>query len=458
MSKIRFTMFGAIACALLMTNALADTVTLKSGERIEGKIVGETEKEVTLEVKVTAAVTDERVVQKADVAKIEKTSPETEVYKAISTILPGPNSLSQAQYEQISRTLQAYIAQFPNSIHAVDVQATLNTFEAEKKRVEAGEIKLHHQWLSKAEAEKERVQIGGMLTFEYMKAQQARGDVIGALNSFVLLEKSYLGAASTPDGVELARQLVASLKPIVERAIPTQKILKADREKGFANAGPADRVELMAAYKKEQTQAEDAVAAAIAIGKWPPLIPGNEKSLTTLQGIIAKEIPRLAGLPVDKMKVSVQMADSAKKKIEAKDLDGAAEDLKEATAMWPVNELAVRLNKEIAKLKTEAKKVPAATSGTPATPPPSSSGVFDPLPAGDPSSQTQTQTKPSHKVSAASTESAPKPAVAAKKPDEDPPFYKTLGGAIAIVVGIAVVLIGLNVIQKMKNRADEESE
>ena len=457
MSKIRFTTFGAIACALLTTSALADTVTLKSGERIEGKIVGETDKDVTLEVKVSAAVTDERVVQKADVAKIEKTSPETEAYKAISMILPGANSLSPAQYEQIARTLQSYIAQFPNSLHAVDVQSTLNAFEAEKKRVEAGEVKLHHGWLSRAEAEKERVQIGGQLTLEYMKAQQARGDIIGALNSFVLLEKSYPGAATMPDGIELAQQLVASLKPAVERAIPTQKILKAEREKGFANAGPTDRVELMAAYKKEQTQAEEAVAAAVAVGKWPPMIPGSEKSLTTLQGMIAKEIPRLAGLPVEKMKVSVQMANSAKQKVETKDLDAAVEDLKEAAMLWAPNELAIRLNKEIVKIRTDAKKPPATPSGTPATPAPSVAGVFEPLqPAGE--LPPQTPAKPSHKISQPSTEPAPKPAVIEKKPEVETPFYKTLGGAIAIVVGIAVVLIGVNVFQKMKNRTEEEIE
>src|SRR5258707_755000 len=129
MSKIRFTTFGAITCAILMTSALADTVTLKNGEHIEGKIVGETDKEVTLEVK---------------------------------------------------------------------------------------------------------------------KAQQARGDIIGALNAFVLLEKSYPGSASMPEAIELAQQLVASLKPAVERAIPTQKILKADREKGFVAAGPLNGPELKA--------------------------------------------------------------------------------------------------------------------------------------------------------------------------------------------------------------------
>lgn len=457
MFKIRFTIFGAITCALLMTSALADTVTLKSGERIEGKIIGETDKEVTLEVKISPAVSDERVVQKADIAKIDKTSPETEAYKAISMILPGSNSLSPTQYEQVSRTLQSYIAQFPNGLHAADVQTTINAFEAEKKRVEAGEIKLHNQWLSKVEAEKEKVQIGGQLTFEFMKAQQARGDIIGALNSFVLLEKSYPGAATMPDGIELAKQLVAAFKPAVDRAIPTQKILKADREKGFAAAGPADRAEMMAAYKKEQAQAEEAVVAANALGKWPPLIPGSEKSLTSLQAAIVKEIPRLAGLPVEKMRSSIQLAESAKQKMDAKDVDGAVEDLKEATALWPANDVAIRLNKEIAKQKADVKKAPAATPGSSSTPAPSRAGVFEPI-AATGNSPSPTPAKPSHKITQPPVGTTPAPAVAEKKPEESAPFYKTLGGAIAIVVGIAVVLIGVNVLQKMKNRGDEEAE
>jgi hypothetical protein len=454
MSKLRRTTHLALALALLMTSAFADTVTLKSGERIEGKIIGETDKELTLSVKISAAVTDDRVVAKADIAKVEKTSPETEAYKAISVIQPGANSLTPAQYEQVLRTLESYVGRFPNSVHAIDVQTTLNEFQAEKKRVEAGEVKVHQRWYSKAEAEKEKAQIGGLLTFEYMKAQSAAGDVIGALNTFVTLEKNYPGAAVLPDGIELAKQLVASLKPAVDRAIPNQKILKADREKGFAAAGPADRADLMAAYKREQTQAEDAVAAATAVGKWPPLIPGSEKSLTALQTLIAKEIPRLALLPVEKMKDSVELSNSAKQKMDAKDLDGAADGFKDATALWPANELAIRMTKEITKLKTEVKKAPVVAAATP-TPTPASASPFDPLPNGD----SPAPPKPDHKISAASTgDTASAPAVAAKKPEEAKPFYMTLGGAIGIVVAIAVALIGLNIFRKMRADADSEPE
>ena len=61
----------------------------------------------------------------ADVVKVEKASPEAEAYKAIMMIQPGPNSLTPAQYEPILRTLQAYVAQFPNGLRTIDAQTTM---------------------------------------------------------------------------------------------------------------------------------------------------------------------------------------------------------------------------------------------------------------------------------------------------------------------------------------------
>ena len=264
-----------------------------------------------------------------------------------------------------------------------------------------------------------------------MKAQSAGGDIIGALNTFVTLEKNYPGAATVPNGIELAKQLVVALKPAVERAIPNQKVQKAELEKGFAAAGPADRVELMAAYKKEQTQAEEAVAAATAAGKWPPLIQGSEKCLTALLALINKEGPRLEKLPVDKMKKSVQLTATAKAKIASKDLEAAEAALKEATPLWPGNELAIRLGKEVTALKEIQKKEAPATPA-PATP--------TPKPKSTPRA---TPVRPS---------AANDPA---KNVEEAKPFYMTLGGAITIVVGIAVVLVGVNVFKKMKSRGND---
>jgi hypothetical protein len=432
MFSLRRSFTRAITAALLTASGFADIVFLKNGEKIEGKIIKDAPEQITVEVKISAGITDERVVTRADIDRIEKVAPETDAYKAIATIQTGANSFAPAQYEQVVRALQGYVTQYPNGQHTSDVQKSLDEFVAEKKRVEAGEVKLRGQWLSKAEVEKEKVQLNGMIAFEHMKTQSTGGDGIGALNTFVVIEKTYPGAATMPDAIELAKQIVASLKPAVEKAIPNQKFIKAEKEKGFAGAGAADRTEMMEAYKKELAQAEAAVVAAEGAGQWPPFIQGSEKSLTALLTRVARETSRLAALPVDKMRKSNQLVATAKQKIADGDTAAASATLKEATALWPANELATRLIKEVAA-DEKAAAAKAAAEKAAATPEPKAT----PKPATPKPATPQKQ------------------AVAPAPKEDDKPFFMTLPGAISIVVGIAAVLAGVNVFKKMKAKKAE---
>lgn len=433
MFRLSSSLTRLITFALISSTAFADIVVLKNGEKVEGKIIRENDQQLVMEVKVTASITDERVIAKTEVERVEKVNAETEAYRAILALQPPTSSMASAQYDAPIQTLQSYIRQYPNSVHTEDAQKTLKAFIEEKKRVDAGEVKLQGQWISKEEVEKEKVQIGGRISFEYMKSQSASGDHIGALNTFLTLEKNYGGAAVLPDAIELAKRLVAGIKPAVERALPEQKILKANKEAGFKSAGPADRIEMQKAYKGEMEAAEAASDAADKAGLFPPFIVTNEKSLKTLQARVDKELTRLNGLPVDSMRKSLELVTEAKKSLEAEDLTAAADSLKQATALWQKNELAVRLGKAVAEQKAAATKAAAEAkkNESAATPAPKST------PAAKPKST------PAKRPSAA---------VATPAPEESRPFLLSLPGAVTVVVGIAVVLAGVNVFKKMKAR------
>jgi hypothetical protein len=431
MPSLRLHCTRAITFALLMTNAYADVILLKSGEKIEGKVIKETDKELTVEVKVSASIKDERVIPRTDIERIETVQPETEAYRQVAAIQTPLNSLAASQYDTLVAPLRAYLTQYPNSTHAKDAQKALDEILAEKARVEGGEIKLRGEWMSKEVAEKEKVQINGMLALEHMKNQSSTGDSIGALNTFATIEKNYAGSASMPEGIELARSVMASMKPVLDRAVADQKAFKEQKEKGFASAGPAERAEMMAAYKAEVAQADKVVAAAETAQQWPPFLPTNEKSIKALIARVGRELPRLEKLPVDKMKASLQMTTVAQKKIAEGELEEAANTLKEATKLWTANELANRLSKDVAaQIKAAPPKDAPVATPEPATPKPAAT----PRP------------------SAAVRTAAP---LAAEEPKS---FFMTLPGAISIVVGIAAILVGVNVFKKMKARNSEPVE
>jgi len=182
-----------------------------------------------------------------------------------------------------------------------------------------------------------------------------------------------------------------------------------------------------------------------ASGKWPPFINNNEKSLSTLMTHLTREITRIGNLPVDKMRQSLAATETGQQSLTAGDIDAALLALKDANALWPINELAIRLGKEANAQKSLASKTPVATpaAGTPAI---GAARITTPRPsaalqaAGTPAASTTTSTS-------AKTASA-----------DDTPFFMTLPGAIGIVVGLAVVLVGANVLLKMKKRKAEQPQ
>ncbi|MEC7222883.1 MAG: hypothetical protein VXW02_01300, partial [Verrucomicrobiota bacterium] len=61
-----------ISLALLCNYLSADSITLKNGTVLEGKIVEENPQSITIEYKVTKSINDLKTVNRSDIAKIEK--------------------------------------------------------------------------------------------------------------------------------------------------------------------------------------------------------------------------------------------------------------------------------------------------------------------------------------------------------------------------------------------------
>lgn len=466
MSKLLRLPLVIVSLAGLAAAALADTVTLSSGERVEGKISRETATELTLEIQVSAGITDQRVVKKSEVVKIDRIAPDEAAYRAVMNLQPGKSSLHPAQYEGVLRALQGFAKQYPESLHAADVQRTAAAFEAEKKRVDEGEVKLDGAWLSKQEAQKQRAHIGGIQAFNAMKTANAAGDAIGALNAFALLEKNYAGAKVMPDAIQLAHQILTALKPATESAIAYTKISAAERQKGFADAGPADRAEMMAAHQRDEAKADAALAAATAANTWPPFVTTSEKCLAAILAKVTPEAARLEKMPIGPMRESIRLAEKAAAEVAEKDLTAATETLKEVVKLWPANELGLRVQAQI----TEAKNPPPpedpgiaapGTTGTGkpgmATPPSKTAGATPapgksaPPGTATPAPGTATAAKPDAPAQTESSEATPA--------EEAPkPFFMTLGGAITIVIILAVLLAGVNVFNKLRHRANDTLE
>jgi hypothetical protein len=350
MLKTRFLLwvFAALGFA---AGAVADTVVLKTGEKFEGRILSETDAQVTVEVQVTASIKDERIIKKAEIERIDKVQPDEGAWANVKGLALGKESFESADYQRAMAMLQSFLSQFPESTHAAEAKEKLAAFTAEKKRVDAGEAKLDGKWLSKDEVEEERVQINGRVLYSRMARLAAAGQVIDAMNVYDTLEKTYPGSSALPDAILLARKIIPG---IVAAANQQRERLKAQAEmnkKRLETAQGEERNQLAAMLRNEAANAAATAAAAQKSGaKWLPLVP-VDSVLSTMASRASSELQMMNTKPVDKMKEAIAAGEDAKKAIEAKDPVGAEKALGRAQSAWSNYELLKRLQPKIAEVR-----------------------------------------------------------------------------------------------------------
>jgi len=337
----------------------ADSVTLKTGETVEGTITGETEKDVTISVRVSGGVTDERTISKNDISSMSKTPPDEIAYQAVKDLRPAENAFTLSAFDGEIGALQGFVDTYPGSSHVAEVKKNLAEFEDERAHLEGGQYKVFGKWLSKDDAMKQRYQIASQELFESMEAQVKGRDLIGALNTFTELEKSYPGARVYPDAVDRAKQIVAALHPDIDRRLEVWQHDEEERLTNLELVAEPEKSQLIAAAKAEAKRYDTLCQNAQKSGlKWIPLLPRSEKSLTALQTTVENEEPRLDAIPVEQMHESVQALDRGREAIEEQDALGADSALKEAANLWPANHGLTDATLLLNRLKAEEKATP----------------------------------------------------------------------------------------------------
>ena len=429
-------------------NATADTINLKDGTTIDGTITQQDANQVTVTYQVSESITDTRVIKIADIAKIEKTSEDTIAFGKLKEIKVDPwRSLSADSYSGTISTLKDFLAKYPQSTHAKDVQAILNIFQAELNHVQAGDVKLFGRWVPASEAAARASEVQEQDLYLKMQDSSTRGDLVGALNAFTQLEKNYPGSRLYPHAIADAEALQDKLSAYAANAAASLQVSDAKWKQGVDITPEPEKSEMIAARQNEIAQYDALIAGAQRSQlKWPPFIPASQHSIDAINTLIASEKTRMAGLLVDKMNASLAESDKAAEAVVAGDVTGANAHLKTATTLWPANEEAATLQKSLVGVKptptpTPAKPVPTRTPvpkvATAATATPAASAVPSRTPVGE---------APDESSSGSG---------GTKQSIID--FFFTIPGAVTVVV-CAIGLFGLASFLQKSKRAKEEAE
>ena len=441
---------------------LGDVVTLTDGQKIEGKILTETDDEIVMEVQVSATIGDVKTISKDEIDRVERTDSGDLAYAEIQSIQIGKNSLGAAGYQEALAQLQAYLKEHGDSEHAASVRATMAELEAEKARVDAGELKLDGKWLTSEQVETRKVEIGGRLRYSAMQDAVARRDWITAMNLFDSLEKNFSGATVYPDAVVLARQVVSNLSAELQTRLAHARRIQAEWQQGY-DVSPVDRQQILAAAReKEKMQLETMMSQAVREGiRWLPIMERHEETILQNQKLVETEATRLAGIELDKMRTGTALAQEAEQALEAGEFDEAIRLANESKTAWPQCDAAARVLEQAQTAKTEAEKAPVPEVVDPAAPSPDGAAVDGaPVDGAATAGATPIATPiatPAQAASAPVEASMAEPEETAVEPPQKN-FFLTLPGALTILGVILVVVTVVSLLGKPRRKPPATEE
>ena len=119
MRKLSLTLI--LLLSALCLKGMADTITLKDGTTIEGTITQQDDTQVTISVPVSASISDERILKRDEIAKIEKTTEDTAAFEKLQGWKPGPWAmLSAEEYKNTIAALKDFLQKYPASTHTAE--------------------------------------------------------------------------------------------------------------------------------------------------------------------------------------------------------------------------------------------------------------------------------------------------------------------------------------------------
>lgn len=323
----------------------ADVVILKSGERIEGKVLLSDDKEVVIETRFSDSITNQERYPKSSVARVVVVSKDQQAFAELEEKYPLPsNALEASDFEEFFDARRKFLSEFAYSSKVGIVREQIAKGEKELARVQAGEVKIDGRWLTPEEIKEESYQINALRQFKAMESARHSGDLISALNAFAVIEKEYPHSMVYPEAVAKAREYAEQLEKILQHELRNFPLRQAEREKQIAIETPENQARIRAARREElerlKAQAEQAAARGEKFFRYSKI---DEEGMKKLQALALQEKARLDGIDLESMQRSVKATRLCIKLLDEREFQAAKTEAEKALADWEENELAQRM-------------------------------------------------------------------------------------------------------------------
>jgi len=328
----------------------ADSVKLKSGEVIEGKVISSDATSVTIETQFSPTITDERTVARADIALLSVASDDEAAFTKIRDLKTPATALdARACTDILDNQLRPFLKKFPTSTRIADVKAMIKSFEADIDRLRNGEKKIAGEWYDADAYAAEKYQLEATVIFEAMQRDIAAKNYSAAMNDFDQLQRSYAGSAAYAEAVSQARQTLKLLDQQLNFAVANLPQTLARRQAAIDQTPIEQRPPVQAAIDAENARAIALADAAQRSNQhFFAILLYDEKGLKAMQEASAQAAQQLASIDAKKLAKAAQLVRQANEELAHNQLAAAQMTISELTAQWPEYEGLSRLQQRLA--------------------------------------------------------------------------------------------------------------
>lgn len=444
--------FFILSIFFIAPHVYADTIKLKDGTTLEGKILEESPSTIKIEYNVTKSIKDIKSINRSEIKEIDKVSKDEVAFNAIKSLLPTDDLLSTDDYDEILGDKPAkFLALYPSSKRKNSVQKIIDEIEKEKAVTESGGIKLNGKWITGDEATKDEYNHQAqILAVKIIKANKKNNYSL-ILDHFDELQMNYPYSIAYSETIPLIKEILPKYDAVLNREEKAYEVRNKEREDQYKSMEEEDKKRTEAAFQAGMKKFQLRKQEAKELKKiWLPVNKWDLESLLDARRTIVKESDKLELLNIALNGSTAKALSAAFTAFAEKELETAKSQLeiakKNGARGKAIDKLSDNLEDSL-KADAEAKKAAAIAAA-----------AAEAEEASKKEEEAKEQKKKNAADEKAIREAADADAAAAEKASREAAAKKGGISFRTILIILVIILIGIILCAKIFLKPEEEFE
>lgn len=278
--------------------ATADTIFLKDGTQLTGKVMSRDSTHYVIEVRVTKSIKDERKVARADVLRIEEEQPDLKAFEGIAGLVPIPDMLTAADYAARIKQVEKFLADHKGTSKSKEAKALLADLKAEANEILAGGIKMNGKIVPPAEYRANAYEIDASVKAAAIRSMAKAGLTLQSLRAFSEFDRDFQNTEPRREIIPFITQTMRSYLTEVGEMAATFDARNKERMAGLERMSGADRQDTGRAIQEETAALEARFKSEKgASTAWVTVSPFCKPALDDTLNFGKQEISRITGNP-----------------------------------------------------------------------------------------------------------------------------------------------------------------